>query len=131
MDAAWPTATPAGLDSAVRRSSQRGATAVPAAQLDLTDGLSPDEADHFNAYRELLFADNEQAIVGGMLQDTGATVAPSMSPAGANASNAFFSRFDAGGTHAGYLTPDELKLISEWLDVGAQYYNDPFAAPAN
>ena len=108
-----------------------GATAVPAAQLDLTDGLSPDEADHFNAYRELLFADNEQAIVGGMLQDTGATVAPSMSPAGANASNAFFSRFDAGGTHAGYLTPDELKLISEWLDVGAQYYNDPFAAPAN
>jgi hypothetical protein len=107
------------------------AAAVPAAQLDLTDGLSPDEADHFNAYRELLFADNAQQVVGGALQDTGVTVNPSMSAAGANASNAFFSRFDAGGTHAGYLTPDELKLISEWLDIGAQYYNDPFAAPAN
>jgi len=22
-----------------------------------------------------------------------------------------------------------LKLISEWLDIGAQYFNDPFAAP--
>jgi hypothetical protein len=107
------------------------AAMVPAAQLDLTNGVSPDEADHFNAYRELLFTDNAQAVVGGALQDTGATVAPSMSPAGANASNAFFSRFDAGATHAGYLTPDELKLISEWLDIGAQYYNDPFMAPVN
>jgi hypothetical protein len=107
------------------------ATAVPAAQLDLTDGLSPDEADHFNAYRELLFDDIAQQVVGGALQDTGVTVGASMSAVGANASNAFFSRFDAGATHAGYLTPDELKLISEWLDVGAQYYNDPFLAPVN
>jgi hypothetical protein len=107
------------------------ATAVPAAQLDLTNGVSPDEADHFNAYRELLFADIAQQVVGGALQDTGVTVTASMSAAGANASNAFFSRFDAGGTHAGRLTADELKLISEWLDVGAQYYNDPFMAPVN
>jgi hypothetical protein len=108
-----------------------GAVAVPAAQLDLTDGPSPDEADHFNAYRELLFADVAQAVVGGVLQDTGANVAESMSAAGANSSDTFFSRFDAGATHAGYLTPDELKLISEWLDIGAQYYNDPFVAPEN
>lgn len=27
------------------------------------------------------------------------------------------------------LTAYELKLISEWLDIGAQYYNDPTAAP--
>jgi hypothetical protein len=107
------------------------AVAVPAGQLDLTNGVSPDEADHFNSYRELLFADNAQQVVGGALQDTGGSVNPSMSAVGANASNTFFSRFSAGGTHAGYLTPDELKLISEWLDIGAQYYNDPFAAPAN
>jgi hypothetical protein len=25
----------------------------------------------------------------------------------------------------------ELRLLSEWLDIGAQYFNDPFAAPAN
>lgn len=31
--------------------------------------------------------------------------------------------------HNGMLTPEELKLIAEWLDIGAQYYNNPFAAP--
>ena len=36
-----------------------------------------------------------------------------------------------GGTHAGRLSPDELRLISEWLDIGAQYYNNPFDVPAN
>ena len=36
------------------------AAMVPAGQLDLTDGLSADEADQFNAYRELLFADDRQ-----------------------------------------------------------------------
>ena len=41
----------------------------------------------------------------------------------------FFSRFNAGGSHAGWLTPAELKLVSEWLDIGAQYFNDPFAVP--
>ena len=119
-------------------------TAAPAAQLDLTDGISPDEADHFNAYRELLFGDNEQEVVGGALQDrvvqngvdamgnpilVNVPVAASMSSNGANSSGQFFSRFDAGGTHVGYLTPDELKLIAEWLDVGAQYYNNPFDVP--
>ena len=35
--------------------------------------------------------------------------------------------------HSGFLTADELKLISEWLDLGAQNYNDPFNtnAPQN
>jgi hypothetical protein len=31
--------------------------------------------------------------------------------------------------HTGYLTPAELRLISEWLDIGGQFYNDPFVAP--
>lgn len=33
--------------------------------------------------------------------------------------------------HRGLLTPGELRLISEWVDIGAQYYNDPFKAPEN
>ncbi len=35
--------------------------------------------------------------------------------------------------HSGYLTPSELKLISEWIDLGAQYFNNPFHpdAPTN
>jgi hypothetical protein len=117
--------------------------AVPAGQLDLTDGVSPDEATQFNAYRELLFADNQQTVVNGALQDlqvdsgmvdamgnpilTTVTVNASMSSAGARASNRFFSKFDAGGTHAGWMTKAELRLIAEWLDIGAQYCNNPFA----
>lgn len=41
----------------------------------------------------------------------------------------FFSRFDAGGTHEGWLSAAELKLIAEWLDIGGQYYNNPFDVP--
>ncbi|MGH8253505.1 MAG: hypothetical protein ACRES2_05640 [Steroidobacteraceae bacterium] len=33
--------------------------------------------------------------------------------------------------HSGYLSPAELRLLSEWVDIGAQYYNNPFAAPLN
>ncbi len=29
--------------------------------------------------------------------------------------------------HNGFLTPSELRLISEWVDIGAQYFNNPFA----
>jgi hypothetical protein len=34
----------------------------------------------------------------------------------------------AGGTvdHSAFLTPSELRLISEWVDIGAQYFNNPF-----
>jgi len=28
--------------------------------------------------------------------------------------------------HSAFLSADELKMISEWLDIGAQYFNDPF-----
>lgn len=31
--------------------------------------------------------------------------------------------------HNGLLSPEELRLIAEWLDIGAQYYNNPFDAP--
>ena len=31
--------------------------------------------------------------------------------------------------HAGFMTPAELRLLSEWVDIGAQYYNNPFSAP--
>ena len=119
--------------------------AVPAAQLDLTDGLSPQQMDHFNSYRELLFGDDEQEVVNGALVDrlvdsgqvdannnpilVTVGVAPSMSAAGAINSDAFFSRFAPAGTHAGFLNDAELRLISEWLDIGAQYYNNPFDVP--
>lgn len=58
-----------------------------------------------------------------------------MSPAGAWASAAFFARmnnFDAEQDtvdHRGLLNASEQKLLSEWLDIGAQYYNNPFDVP--
>ncbi len=127
--------------------SAAGVAQVPMGQLELTDGASADQPDHFHAYRELLATDNEQELVGGVVQDrlvqvgvdpvTGqpqfatVPVASSLRAGSANASVTFFSRFAAGGTHAGRLTPAELRLVSEWVDGGAQYFNDPFAAPAD
>ncbi len=120
---------------------------VPAGQrqIDLTNGPDAQVPEHFKAYRELLFSDNEQELVGNVLQDrlvpgpidpiTGlptmvpVPINPPMSAAGARASNAFFAPFDAGGAHVGFLTPEELRLLAEWLDIGAQYYNDPSIVP--
>ncbi|MEJ0100980.1 MAG: hypothetical protein WDO12_15255 [Pseudomonadota bacterium] len=47
--------------------------------------------------------------------------------------NPCVERFGPQGSHAGYLTPGELRLISEWTDIGAQYYNNQFDpdAPKN
>lgn len=58
-------------------------------------------------------------------------VGNSMSPNGARSSSRFFAPFAAASSHAGWLTPAELKLLAEWLDIGGQYYNNPFAAPAD
>jgi hypothetical protein len=118
---------------------------VPAAQLDLGEGPSDQEPDQFKAYRELLFGDTVQELNNGVLIDalfdvgidpeTGLpifvtqNVAPPASANGANASGRFMAVFAPGGAHEGYLSAAELRLISEWLDVGAQYYNNPFAAP--
>jgi hypothetical protein len=122
-------------------------TRIPDAQLDLTDGPSGDEADHFKAYRELLFNDFKQELGATGLQDVmvngpidpvtnlptqiPVNVIPSMRVAGSLASTAFVDRFNPGGSHAGRLDPAELRLVFEWLDIGAQYYNDPFAVPGN
>ena len=128
-------------------------TQVPFAQLDLSDGPSTDNPDHLSTYRELLFGDNEQEIVNDILIDileesrdgngnieldengnpilVPIPVAPSMSVRGSRASEDFFDRFDGGGSHAAWLQPAELRLLSEWLDIGGQYFNNPFEAPLN
>jgi hypothetical protein len=57
-------------------------------------------------------------------------VSPSLNVAGGNFSPAFFDLFDpVTGSHAGRLSAAELKLVSEWIDVGGQYYNNPFDVP--
>jgi hypothetical protein len=56
-------------------------------------------------------------------------VQPSLNVGGANFSPAFFNRFTVSGSHDGRLSAAELKLISEWIDIGGQYYNNPFDVP--
>ncbi len=94
-----------------------------------------------------------QEVINGIPQtefipDPSATVRPSMSANGARAS--YFmekmteTELDAGRTltrvtnpnyvdHSNFMDEHELRLIAEWLDLGAQYFNDPFdpAVPMN
>jgi hypothetical protein len=138
---------------------------VPAAQLDLRATDSSDNPAHLTSYRELMFGDNEQEVLAGLLVDRlvpvtdvngdpvfavdedgellldsegraipvlrTVAVTNTMSVNGAASSNGFFQVFNLGNSHNGWLTPVELKLIAEWLDIGGQYYNDPFVAPLN
>jgi hypothetical protein len=56
-------------------------------------------------------------------------VSASMNVNGALNSARFFTPFNNDSSHAGMLSESELRLISEWLDIGGQYYNNPFDAP--
>jgi hypothetical protein len=52
------------------------------------------------------------------------TFPPSMTAGNARGARFFTVMNDS--VHAGMLSTAELRLLSEWLDIGAQYYNDPF-----
>ncbi|MBU2870791.1 hypothetical protein [Colwellia sp. E2M01] len=56
---------------------------------------------------------------------TNITIPSILSTNGARQSSRFFELFQTG-RHENMLTVHELKLLSEWLDIGAQYYNTPF-----
>jgi hypothetical protein len=95
--------------------------------LDLTTAASALDADRVTSYMGLLYD-----ATGNAGSIDGAGVASSPLIAGnARSSGRFFDRFEAGGTHAGFLSDAELRLVTEWVDIGAQYYNNPFAAPAD
>jgi len=121
---------------------------VPAGQLELHSDISIDEPDHLHAYRELLVTDNLQVLdANGVLVDATQVIGqdvdgndilapiPTPPPAqagSARASSDFFDRFnDPNDLHFSTLSQAERRLIAEWLDVGAQYYNNPFDAPEN
>jgi hypothetical protein len=124
---------------------------VPAGQLDLTGGTSganvvtPD-VTLVTSYQNVLSQHLELTLNMGVLQpltvanpgppptQTQVTLAAPMVAGDAGASTAFLRMFDGSFhdpvlDHTGYLTIGELRLISEWLDIGGQFYNDPFVAP--
>ena len=106
---------------------------IPAGNLDLRAVASNDDPSVSTSYRELLFPRNEQTLIMGVPTPTGVVLAPPITAGSSNASAGFFGVFDGRVTqpvdHTGFLTTAELRLISEWIDIGAQYYNDPFVAP--
>ena len=118
-------------------------------QLDLTTGQDPSTTRE-KAYEELMAQDilldaagqpvlqldpNEPYLpdVNGDLTIPNLVptpIGPVFSTAGAVASGFAFSRLEAGSgdaTHQGILSEAELRLLAEWLDIGGQYYNNPFA----
>ncbi|MDB6063108.1 MAG: hypothetical protein JWM78_3211 [Verrucomicrobiaceae bacterium] len=127
---------------------------VPKGQLDLTSAPSDRDNDRVLSFSELFTQDIQQQLMGGAVVDvpdtivnnsdgttttTQHTVAPVMSAGGSLNSARFFGCFKGGicGTsgetgfdHSNLLTKAELRLISEWLDIGGQYYNDVVKAAA-
>jgi hypothetical protein len=92
---------------------------VPAAGLSLADGASADVAVRFNSYEELLNTAQIAALSARRSyffeKMTGLDLPAS--DAGHDLTNSV--------DHTTMLSAAELKLITEWVDQGAQYNNDP------
>ena len=124
-----------------------GGTAYDAAAfLDLTGDVANPATNRFPAYEELLAGDNELIDNGsGVLIDRVDDLGPDINGVpqfqfypvsnsmvrGRAINSRFFGKFYAGGTHEGWLSDAELKLLAEWVDIGAQYYNSFFEIPGN
>jgi hypothetical protein len=144
-----------GDDTCTECHTSQGGTRLPYGQLDLTSDPNQDMNQFYRSYVELLFDDAGQTFdgtdlvditrlvddgmgMGGLVEevDPNATVLATMSPNGARAS--YFMEKMTGTEldnprpitgavdHTGMLTGDELKLISEWLDLEARNFNNPF-----
>jgi hypothetical protein len=140
------TCTQGGCHTITPKPGSTATVQVPAGQLDLTNTPSNDEPNQPLSYRYLLFQEPKLEVIMDALSPVpdpndpnGAAlmVGPYLNAGSANGalSSAFLNRFvpGSGSTHAGYMTPAELRLVSEWLDIGAQFFNNPFdpAAPLN
>jgi Hydrazine synthase alpha subunit middle domain len=120
--------TPIGAAAAIQ---------IPAGELDLRAAASTDDTSVSTSYRQLLFPRDQQTLIMGVPTPTGVVLPPPMAAGSSINSYAnFFRLFDGSYRpaapavdHTGFLTAAELRLISEWIDIGAQYYNDPFVAP--
>lgn len=143
-----------GDDTCTECHTTRGGTRLPYAQLDLTSDPAQNPNQLYRSYRQLFSGRAGQTFdgmalvpitrlvpdgMGGVVEevDPAARVRPTMSGNGARASY-FIEKMTgteldanrplvAGSVdHTGMLSAAELKLISEWLDLGAQNFNDLF-----
>jgi hypothetical protein len=99
--------------------------------LDLADGPSATNANQDNAYQQLLNPFSVTTTNSTTGATTTAVVRGQEFISGDATDSHFFQVFVTDATHIGLLSPAEMRLLSEWADIGAQYYNNPFVAPTN
>jgi hypothetical protein len=124
---------PRGVNTCTNCHTTNNGTTPPAGNLQLDADPAQSTTTQFRAYTQLLDTHDVLTVnATNQLVNSGATVSGSISAGSANASR-FFATVTGTtvGTvnHAGFMTAAELRLLSEWVDIGAQYYNNPFDAP--
>jgi hypothetical protein len=107
---------------------------APAGGLELDDP-SPSAAAQLPSYVQLVATHTTSSfsLDAGCATVRTDTQVPGSISVGSAKNSVFFQVLSGTsvGTvnHSGFMTPAELRLLSEWVDIGAQYYNNPFAAP--
>jgi hypothetical protein len=99
--------------------------------LNLADGAAANNANQDNAYQQLLNPLSVTATDPTTGVTTTTVVRSQEFISGDALDSHFFQVFVTDATHIGLLSPAEMRLLSEWVDIGAQYYNNPFVAPTN
>jgi len=123
------------------RTTMVGGVAVPMppdGHLQLDADPAQSATAQLRAYTQLVETHPVLSLnMTNQLVDSGIAVPGSIAAGSANGS-CFFATITGArmgcsvtGTvnHAGFMTAAELRLLSEWVDIGAQYYNNPFDAP--
>jgi hypothetical protein len=118
-----------------------GAATVPVppdGNLQLDADPAQSTTAQLRAYTQLVDTHDVLSLnATNQLVDSGVAV-PGSIAAGSASSSCFFQTITGAkmgcsvtGTvnHAGFMSAAELRLLSEWVDIGAQYYNNPFDAP--
>jgi hypothetical protein len=110
---------------------------TPAGGLDLSDDPGQQATTQLRAYLQLVTNHASTSLT----LDAACVPIPTVAQfnaslaSGSAAASRFFAVLSGTTTgtvnHVGSMTPAELRLLSEWVDIGAQYYNNPFAAPLN
>jgi hypothetical protein len=124
---ACPTSTTVGPATC---SACHNASTAATGYLNLADGASANNNDLENSYQQLMNAFSVTSVDPVTGQTVTTQVRGAEFASGNAAASHFFQFFqNPDATHAGLLSPAEMRLLSEWVDIGAQYFNNPFNAP--
>ncbi len=123
-----------GVDGAGTCSGCHNASTAATGYLDLADGASNTNANQENSYQQLMNPFSITTVDPTTGQTTTTQVRGAEFISGDAADSHFFQVFTNPAnpdyaSHAGLISPAEMRLLSEWVDIGAQYFNNPFNAP--